>query len=146
MTDNFILFMLAGTTYALRTRDVAHVEMVEQMTVVPNAVHFVDGVVFSRGEVIPAVNLRARFGLDKIPNDLQTRLLVVQVEGRSVGLIVDSAREFLGIAAAAIQPANDALGGIAGGCIEGIANIEERLIVVLDLPQVLSFTQAIPAA
>jgi purine-binding chemotaxis protein CheW len=146
MADNFILFTLAGTTYAVRTRDVAHIEMVEQITGVPNAAHFVDGVVFSRGQVVPALNLRARFGFERVPNDLRTRLLVVQSDGRSVGLVVDSAREFLAIAASAIQPPNQALTGISGRYIEGIANIGDRLILVLDLRQVLNFTESISAA
>ena len=77
MTEPFILFSVAGTTYALRSKDVAHIEMVDQVTAVPNAVHFVDGVVFSRGQVVPALNLRARFGFDKVPYDLSSRLLVV---------------------------------------------------------------------
>ena len=145
-TEKFILFTLAGTTYALRTRDVAHIEMVEEITAVPNAAHFVDGVVFSRGEVVPALNLRARFGFEKMPYDLRTRLLVVQSGGRSVGLVVDSAREFLGIAVEAIQPPGQALDGTTGRYIEGIANIGDRLILVLDLQQILNFTEPIPAA
>lgn len=146
MTENYILFTLAGTTYALRTADVAHVEMVEQVTGVPNAAHFVDGVVFSRGQVVPALNLRARFGFDKAPYDLRTRLLVTQHEGRTVGLIVDNAREFLTIAGSAIQAPNNALTGLSGRYVQGIANLDERLILVLDLGEVLNFSEAIPAA
>ena len=52
-------------------------EMVEHVTPVPNAPPFVDGVVFSRGRVVPAVNLRRRFGFDRVPYDLKTRLIVV---------------------------------------------------------------------
>jgi len=144
--DTFILFTLAGTTYALRTRDVAHIEMVEQITAVPNAAHFVDGVVFSRGQVVPALNLRARFGFERTPYDLRTRLLVVLSDGRSVGLVVDSAREFLAIAPETIQPPSQALTGTTGRYIEGIANIGDRLILVLDLQQVLNLTESISAA
>ena len=56
--------------------------MVENVTGVPNAAHFVDGVVFSRGQVVPALNLRARFGFERADYDLRTRLLVVQHGGR----------------------------------------------------------------
>lgn len=146
MTENYILFTIAGTTYALRTRDVAHIEMIEQITGVPNAAHFVDGVVFSRGQVVPALNLRARFGFEKTPHDLRSRLLVVQCDGRNVGLIVDSAREFMAIAASAVQPPNQALTGMSGQYIEGIANLHDRLILILDLPAVLDFSQSISAA
>lgn len=146
MTESYILFTIAGTAYALRTRDVAHVEMVEQITGVPNAAHFVEGVVFSRGQVVPALNLRARFGFQRIPHDLRTRLLVAQCDGRCVGLIVDSAREFMAIPSSAVQPPNQALAGISGQYIEGIANLDDRLILILSLPAVLDFSQSIPAA
>src|SRR5690242_16666492 len=103
-SDHYILFMVNETTYGLPSSDVAHVEMVEQVTAVPNAAPFVDGVVFSRGQVIPAVNLRARFGFARTEMSLRTRLLVVQRRGRSVGLLVDSCREFLTIPAASVHP------------------------------------------
>jgi len=146
MSDNYILFSVAGTTYALRTRDVTHIEMIEQITSVPNAAVFVDGVVFSRGQVVPALNLRARFGFDRAPHDVRTRLLVVQSEGRSIGLVVDSAREFLAIADSAVQPPNQALAGISGQYIAGIANLNDRLILILDLHSVLNFSESVPAA
>src|SRR5512145_1814838 len=101
--DHYILFSVAGTTYALPSQQVAHVEMVEQITRVPNAASFVDGVVFSRGQVVPAINMRLRFGFPRAERDLRTRLLVVQSDGRSVGLLVDACREFLTIPPASIQ-------------------------------------------
>ncbi len=143
MTEPFILFTVAGTTYALRSRDVAHVEMLDQVTPVPNAVPFVDGVVFSRGQVVPALNLRARFGFDKVPYDLSTRLLVVQDDGRRVGLVVDAAREFVSMDAAAIQPPSAALTGLSGRYLEGVANVGDRLILVLNLAEALRFTDPV---
>ena len=141
--DHYILFTVAGTTYALPSRDVAHVEMVEQVTAVPNAVPFVDGVVFSRGEVVPALNLRARFGFEKTPYDLSTRLLVVRAGDRTVGLVVDAAREFVAIDPASIQPPATALTGLSGRYLEGVANLGDRLILVLDLTEVLTLTDPV---
>jgi len=141
--DTFILFTVAGTTYALRSRDVAHVEMVEQMTAVPNAAAFIDGVVFSRGAVVPALNLRARFGFERTPYDLATRLLVVNSGGRTVGLIVDAAREFATIDAASIHPPATALSALSGRYLEGVANVGDRLILVLDLEAVLTFSEPV---
>jgi len=138
-TETFILFGVAGTTYAVRSRDVAHVEMVEQVTAVPNAVAFVDGVVFSRGQVVPALNLRARFGFERAPYGVGTRLVVVQSDGRSVGLVVDGAREFASFDTSAIQPPSSSLTGLSGRYLEGIANVGGRLILLLDLAEVLKF-------
>ena len=144
--QSYILFGVAGTTYAIRSHQVLHIEMIDHVTPVPNAPVFVEGVVFSRGQVVPALNLRARFGFDKAPHDLRTRLLVVQYDGRSIGLLVDSAREFMAIPPSAVQPPSQALAGISGQYIEGIANLNDRLILILDLRAVLDFSQSIPAA
>ena len=145
-SDHHILFTVAGTTYALPSQDVAHVEMVDQVTRVPNAPPFVDGVVFSRGQVIPAVNMRARFGFERTAADTRTRLLVVQVAGRSVGLVVDGCREFLVIPGDAVHPPGDALSGVGARYIAGIATIGDRMIVILDLPELLASSDPILAA
>src|SRR4051794_33877187 len=110
--ETFIVFSVAGTTYGLRSHEVQHVEMLEKVTRVPNAASFVDGVVFSRGQVVPAVNLRARFGFERVPYDLHTRLIVVHSGGRSVGLVVDAGREFLRLSSTAIQPPQESLAGL----------------------------------
>lgn len=137
--ETFIFFAVAGTTYAVRSRDVAHVEMLEQVTAVPNAAAFVDGVVFSRGQVVPALNLRARFGFERAPYDVSTRLIVVQSGGRSVGLVADGAREFASFDPSLIQPPSATLSGVSGRYLEGIANIGGRLVLVLNLEEVLTF-------
>jgi chemotaxis signal transduction protein len=143
--DTFILFKVAGTVYALPSRDVQHMEMFEQVTRVPNAAPFVEGVVFSRGQVVPAVNMRVRFGFERVPPDLRTRLIVLHSGGRTVGLVVDEAREFVKIPADAIQPRQDALSAGAD-YVHGVASLDGRLIVVLSLEPLLSFTAAAPAA
>ena len=140
---SYILFTVAGTTYALRSGEVRHMEMIEDITRVPNAPSFVDGVVFSRGQVVPVVNLRARFGFERASRDLRTRLVVVQSAARLVGLVVDSAREFVNIPPDAVQPPHEALAGMSGRYVEGIASIGGRLILVLDLSRVLDFAETL---
>ena len=142
---SYILFSVSGTTYALPTADVRHMEMIEAITRVPNAPSFVDGVVFSRGQVVPVVNLRARFGFDRTPHDLRTRLIVVQAETRVVGLLVDAAREFVSIPPDAIQPPHETLAGMSGRYVDGVASIGERLILILNLQRILSFADPLPA-
>lgn len=144
--QTFIVMTVAGTAYALRSHEVQHMEMVEQVTRVPNAAPFVDGVVFSRGQVVPAVNLRARFGFERVPYDVRTRLVVVSSNGRSVGLIADDGREFLRLADSAISPPQDSLAGLSSQYVEGIAAVNGRLILVLNLTNLLEFSEPLVAA
>ena len=143
--DTYVLLELDGTTYALRSADVQQLEMVEHITPVPNAAAAVEGIVFSRGQVIPAVSMRARFGLPKVEYDLRSRLIVVRAGDRNIGLIVDSAREFKRIPAEAIKPPPETLSGTTGQYLEGIASIDERLILVLKLDEVIRTAEEISA-
>jgi purine-binding chemotaxis protein CheW len=137
MIESFILFELAGTQYALRSRDIQQLEMLTQITPVPNAPEFVDGVVSVRGHVIPAVNLRARFGFPRKQADLRSRLLVVKTSDREIGMVVDSAREFISIDPDSIQPPPEGVGGMSGKYLEGIAHVGDRLVLILDAQQII---------
>ena len=145
-SDTFIVLTVAGTTYAVRSRDVQHMEIVESVTRVPNAAPFVDGVVFSRGQVVPAVNLRARFGFERTPYDPRTRMVVVRTGDRVVGLVADEGREFIRIPESAIRPPQEALSGLSGQYIEGIASLNGRLILILNLERLLNFAEPLVAA
>ncbi|MGA9767819.1 MAG: chemotaxis protein CheW [Blastocatellia bacterium] len=144
-SEPFILFDLAGTTYGVRSQLVQQVEMVEHITPVPNAPPAVEGIIFARGQVIPAVSLRVRFGFEKSAHDLRTRLIVVNARARMIGLIVDSAREFISIPSSAIQPPNEAISGTRGKYIEAIATLGERIILILNLDEVIDPAETIEA-
>lgn len=146
MKDNYILFTVASTMYGLSSHDVAHVELVENVTRVPNAPSYVDGVVFSRGAVVPAVNLRARFGFERAPYDARTRLIVAQQQDRSVGLIVDSAREFVKVPAGLIQPPAEGLTATSGRYLRGVAIVADRMILILEIAELLKTDDFVPAA
>jgi purine-binding chemotaxis protein CheW len=135
--EPFILFELAGTTYGVRSRFVQQIEMIDDVASVPNAHPAVEGVALVRGQVIPAMNLRTRFGFDRIQRDLRSRLVVINTGSRIVGLVVDTAREFIKIQADAIEPPPEALTGLSGQYLEGIASIGDRMILILNLDAVL---------
>jgi len=135
--EPFILFELAGTTYGVRSRFVQQIEMIEDVAIVPNAHPAVEGVVLIRGQVIPALNLRTRFGFERVDRDLRSRLVVINTGDRVVGLIVDTAREFIKIPTESIEPPPEALTGLSGKYLEGIATIKERMILVLNLDAML---------
>lgn len=143
---SFIFCELAGTTYAVDSQAVQQIEMVEHITPVPNSPPFVDGVVFARGQVVPVVNLRARFGFPRENRDERTRLMVVHHAGRTVGLLVDSAREFVSLQSEAIKPPPEAVTGLSGKYLSGIATVANRVILVLEIEEVLNFQDLHPTA
>lgn len=140
--DSYVLCELAGTTYALRSDDIEQLEMVGQLTPVPNAPEFVDGLTSVRGRVIPAVSLRARFGFARAPHDLRSRLIVVRSDSRVVGLIVDNAREFAAIPPGEIQPPPEGMADLSGRYLRGMAHVGERLVLILDVSELLRVTDA----
>lgn len=146
LADTYIVFELAGAAYAVRSAHVRHIEMIEHVTPVPNTAAAVDGVVFSRGQVIPAINLRVRFGLPRQAHGLQTRLIFLQVRERLVALIVDSAREFQHIPPETIRPIQETLVGIQGNYVEGVATVKNRSVLILDVGAVLTIEEITPPA
>jgi purine-binding chemotaxis protein CheW len=142
--ETYILFEVAGTSYGVSSRTVQQIEMVEHITPLPNSVSFVDGVVFTRGQVIPAINVRARFGFERVPHTTRTRLIVTHHNGRTVGLTVDSAREFMFIQDSAIQPAPSSVAGLSGKYLKGIVTVKDRIVLIVDLEELVDTSQPRP--
>jgi len=140
--ETYILFEIAGTTYGVASQSVQQMEMIEHITPLPNAPPFVEGIVFTRGQVIPAIDLRSRFGFEKQARSNRTRLIVTNWNGRVVGLIVDSAREFISIPRDAIQPTPETMVGLSGQYLRGIVTVADRIILVIDLEELVTVDQA----
>lgn len=152
-SQTFILFELAGTTYGIPSQVVKQMEMIEQIAPVPNAAPFVEGVVFSRGLVIPAIDMRARLKLSKRPYDIRTRLIVVESNNRCsqgnansapgehrrlVGLIVDTAREFVSFENQDIQSPPKGISGLSEKYLSGIATLGKRMVLMIDIEKFLN--------
>lgn len=142
--ESYVLCEVAGATYAVRSADIEQLEMVGSLTPVPNAPAFVEGVTSIRGRVIPAVNLRVRFGFPRVAPDLRARIVVVRSGSRSVGLMVDSAREFASIATEQVQPPPDALTEDSTRYLQGVAHVGDRLVLVIDVSELLEISDSIP--
>ena len=141
LADTYVIFELDRAAYAVSSNSVLHIDMLEHVTPVPNTAPAVDGVVFSRGQVIPAINLRARFGLERQAHTPQTRLIFLKVQQRIVALIVDAAREFQRIPADAIRPIQETLVGIEGNYVTGVATVKDRSVLILDVGAVLTLEE-----
>jgi purine-binding chemotaxis protein CheW len=137
-SEPFVLFELAGNVYGLPARNVRHIDMVEHVTVVPNANPAIDGVVFSRGQVVPALNLRVRFGFPRKENTLRTRIVFATIHDRTVGLIVDSARDFKSFSGDSLRPIEKTLTGINDKYLTAVTKLGDKLVLILDLEAVLN--------
>src|SRR5689334_21662978 len=136
--ESYVLFELGGSLYGIPSANVLHIDMFEHVTRVPNANPAIDGVVFSRGQVIPALNLRVRFGFPREAHTVQTRIVFATVHGRVVGLIVDSARDFKDLPTQSIRPIEQTLTGINGKYLRVVTSVAGRLVLLLDLEAVLN--------
>lgn len=142
MSEPYILFRINNIQYAVPSSQVQQLEMIEAITPVPNAPAFVEGVVFMRGRVVPVISLRSRFGLEKIPYDITARLIVIDLDGRTIGLTVDSAREFISIDTSHILPPPESLVGPRLEYLRGVVSLQDRLILVVDLHKLLDPIEA----
>lgn len=136
-SETYILFKLAGATYAIAGKFVQQMEMMEHITPVPNTQSYIEGVMFSRGQVIPAINLRLRLGFEKEEYNIGTRVIVINHNDRIVGLIVDSSREFIIIPSELIHPAPEFITGLSDHYLDGIAKLNERIILIFNVAEIL---------
>ena len=109
-----------------------------EITNVPRAPEFVEGVINLRGKVIPIVDMRSRFGLDAKEHDKYTRIIVVEFNNIIVGFVVDSVSEVLRIPANAVQPPPPVVAGMDSDYIDGVGKLDDRLLILLDLDSLLN--------
>ena len=132
-----IIFELMDKEYAIEVDVVQSIERVISITRVPKTPSYVKGVINLRGVVTPVVDLRERFGLELKVVDDSSRIIIVSLEEYDVGLIVDGANDVLDISSDVIGPQPDVVGSVQSEFIAGVAKVENRLFVMLDLPKVL---------
>jgi purine-binding chemotaxis protein CheW len=139
------LFELGGETYGLDIGTVNEIIRMQQITRVPKAPVFVEGVINLRGKVTPVVDMGKRFGLKKADKTKNSRIVVVNISGTTIGIIVDKVTEVLRIPDSCIEPPSSVVSAGDTDYLQGIAKLGERIVVLLDLAKVLSkdsmFTQ-----
>ncbi|HEB76216.1 MAG TPA: chemotaxis protein CheW [Nitrospirae bacterium] len=126
-------FRLGEEEYAIDISAVQEINRMTEITKVPNSPPYIEGVLNLRGRIIPAVNLRKKFGLPEREYDRHTRIMVVDVEGTMVGLIVDAVSEVLRISPETIEPAPEMSAGVNSKYIRGVGKVNGRLVILLDL-------------
>src|SRR5690554_3164223 len=138
-TVQIVIFKLGEEEFGVNILQVREIEKLDQgITRVPKAPHFVEGIINLRGEIIPIVDLRARFGLTLPEVGLNSRVIIVEVGDTLVGMLVDEVVEVLRVPVSAIETAPTITKGVDSYFLAGVVNINERLIVLLNLERTLS--------
>jgi len=137
MSALHVVFKVAGAEYAIPASEVVQMESFNGATPVPGAPEHVAGLVQVRGRVVPVVDARARFGMPPAERTLDSRVVVGQVGTRTVGLLVDSAREVVKLAPEQLQPPPPLVMEQAKGFVKAVAQVGPRLVMLIDFPRVI---------
>ncbi len=135
-----VSFKIASEEYGIDILKVQEINRMPEITKVPQAPHFVDGVINLRGKVIPIINTRRKFNLEEKDNDKDTRIVVVDINGEVIGLVVDSVNEVLRIPHSIVEPPPSVTVDSGADYITGVARLEDRLLILLDLARLVGDT------
>lgn len=132
-----VTFSIGEEEFGVNILQVQEIIRTMEITKVPRAPEFVEGVINLRGKVIPIVDMRSRFGLESKEHDKYTRIIVIEIEMIIVGFVVDSVSEVLRIPANSVQPPPPVVAGMDSEYIDGVGKLEDRLLILLDLDSLL---------
>lgn len=133
-----VIFRVATAEYVLPASDVLQMESFDGATPIPGAAPYVAGIIHVRGHVVPVVDLRVRFGLPPIAPTLDSRVVVVQLGERVVGLLADGAREVVKLAPDQLQPPPSMMSADgAEAFVKAVAYVQKRLLMLLDFAKVI---------
>jgi purine-binding chemotaxis protein CheW len=133
-----IVFQLKDEEYAVPVQNVKSIERMQHITRIPRTASFIKGVINLRGIVTPILDLRSRFDIVETAHTDSTRIIIVTVGTIEAGLIVDAANDVIDLAADSIEPPPEVVGGVDAEYIQGVAKIDKRLLILLDLVKVLN--------
>lgn len=133
-----VVFDLASEHYGVDISDVREIMRMQNITKVPGAVSYVEGVINLRGKVLPVLDLRKRLGLKVAEQTAESRIVVVDIADGEVGVIVDAVTEVLRVPNSAIEPPSSMVAQGNSDYLRGIAKLTDRLIILLDLNKLLS--------
>jgi purine-binding chemotaxis protein CheW len=141
MEKQLVVFELANELFGVDIGAVESIIKMQTITRVPQSPEFVEGVINLRGKVLPVIDLRLRFGLPAVEVTKSNRIMVVSIDGSEVGMIVDGVSEVLSISDGDVEPPPAMATTVNSTFIVGIAKIDTRLVILLDLKKILSLEE-----
>jgi purine-binding chemotaxis protein CheW len=139
VTENqMVLFKLGNETYGLDIATVHEIIRMQPINKVPKAPSYVKGVINLRGKVIPVIDIGEIFGLEKVERDKNNRIVVVNLQDTTMGIVVDSVTEVLSLSTDSIEPVSDIVTTTNSDCLAGIAKLTDKMVILLELDKLLS--------
>ncbi len=136
-----VSFHIGDEEFAVDILNIQGINRMVEVTKVPNAPDYVEGIINLRGRVIPIIDLRKRLGLQEKEYDKDTRFIVVELTNKVIGFIVDSVNEVLRINSSITEPPPPVVAGVDSEFITAVGKLEDRLLILLDIERVLSSTE-----
>ena len=137
MEQQLVVFELANEFYGINIAVVESIIKMQVITQLPQTPAFVKGVTNLRGSVLPVIDLRTRFALEAREDTKQTRIIIVTMGSVKVGVVVDAVSEVLRVSDESIEPLPPMVNSVNSAFLKGIARLENRLIILLELGKVL---------
>lgn len=134
----FLVFSLGGEEYAIDILKVQEIRGYENVTRIANAPDFIKGVANLRGVIVPIVDLRLKFRLEKVEYDAQTVVIVVNIDERIVGIVVDRVSDVMTLDGEQIKPAPEFGVSLPLDYLEGLGNLEDRMLVLVNIEKLLT--------
>jgi purine-binding chemotaxis protein CheW len=134
----FLVFSLGDEEYAIDILKVQEIRGYENVTRIANAPEFIKGVTNLRGVIVPIVDLRIKFHLDKVEYGGQTVVIVVNVEDRVVGIVVDGVSDVMTLSPDQIKPAPEFGVTLSSDFLSGLGSLEDRMLVIVDIDKLLT--------
>lgn len=135
--EKLIIFRVENEEYAVSIKYVGSIERIEKITRVPGSPSFVKGVINLRGVITPVIDIKERFHQRETEFTEQTRIIIIHIEDMTVGFIVDEANDVVDVNSSLIEAAPEVIGAKEAKYIAGVIKLEERLLVLLELAEVL---------
>jgi|GEM_PF-406085 len=136
--EQLVIFTLAGESYGVSIGTVSGIERIQEVTKGPRTADYVEGVINLRGRIIPVVDLRKVFYLPLSDETKDTRIVVMDIGGKPIGCLVDEVTEVLRIPADSVEPPSSVITSSDSHYLLGIAKLEDRMIILLDLDKLFS--------
>jgi purine-binding chemotaxis protein CheW len=144
-TEDVACFFLDREEYGVDVRQVQEIRRVAEITAVPRAPASVRGVINLRGRVLPVIDLKRKLGRGEVEGGSRARIVVVRTKERLVGLLVDGATRVLKVRASSVEPAPAEVADQAADYIRGVAKLDDRLVILVDIERLLAHEAAGPA-